>query len=39
MASSDTDRMATIGWTDAARRAGTRLARTATSVAIAAPTT
>ena len=33
-----TDRMATIGWTDAARRAGARLARTATSTAIAAPT-
>ena len=34
-----TDRMATIGWTDAARRAGARLARTATSTAIAGPTT
>ena len=33
------DRMATIGWTDAARRAGARLARTATSMAIAGPTT
>ena len=33
-----TDRMATIGWPDAARRAGTRLARTATRMAIAAPT-
>ena len=33
------DRIATIGCTDAARRAGTRLARTATSTAIAAPTT
>jgi hypothetical protein len=31
--------MATIGWTDAARRAGARLAKTATSTAIAAPTT
>jgi hypothetical protein len=34
-----TDRMATIGWTDAARRAGARLATTATKIAIAAPTT
>ena len=34
-----TDRMATIGWTGAARRAGARLARTATSTAIAAPKT
>ena len=33
------ERMATIGRTDAARRAGARLARTATSIAIAAPTT
>ena len=33
------DRMATIGGTDAARRAGARLARTATSTAIAEPTT
>ena len=31
--------MATIGWTDAARRAGAMLATTATSTAIAAPTT
>jgi hypothetical protein len=34
-----TDRMATIGGTEAARRAGARLARTATSTAIAGPTT
>ena len=34
-----TDRMATIGGTAAARRAGARLARTATSTAIAGPTT
>ena len=33
------ERMATIGRTDAARRAGARLARTATSIAIAAATT
>jgi hypothetical protein len=33
------DRMATIGWTDAARRAGARLAVIATSTAIAAPAT
>ena len=33
------DRMATIGGTDAARRAGARLARIATSKAIAAPVT
>ena len=34
-----TDRIATIGCTDAARRAGARLASTATSTAIAGPTT
>src|SRR5439155_15967463 len=33
------ERMATIGWTEAARRAGTRLATTAMSTATAAPTT
>ncbi|HYN07318.1 MAG TPA: hypothetical protein VES67_08015 [Vicinamibacterales bacterium] len=33
------DRMATIGWTDAARRARARLARTAVSIAIAPPAT
>lgn len=33
------DRMATIGWTDAARRAWLRLARTATSTASVAPKT
>src|SRR3954463_5481866 len=36
-ASTYTDRIATIGWTDAARRAGMRLATTATSMATAAP--
>jgi hypothetical protein len=38
-ADSYVDPIATIGWTDAARRAGTRLARTATSTATAAPAT
>lgn len=33
------ERIATIGGTDAARRAGPRLASTATSIAIAAPAT
>jgi hypothetical protein len=33
------ERMATMGWTEAARRAGARLATTATSTATAAPTT
>ena len=33
------DRMATIGWTDAARRAGARHETTAVSIAIAPPAT